>query len=294
MHEFFLEDKIQLRERERMAQLELIVFDTLWLDGGAMFGSVPKTLWSRLTPPDELNRIKLVTRSVILRDGTRKVLVDTGVGEIWQQKHQSYYNFHHHITPSAISGITDVIITHLHFDHAGGLVRKDASGMTVLSFPDALHHCHKINWEQALNPSTREQASYLTSYLFPLKSATLNLLTEETSTIADMAIGTVVNGHTEGLMWIRFQVGETTYAFPSDLVPTSHHLSLPYIMGYDMCARATLKEKEFFLTKAVENSWVIIFQHDPDVAAATISRSAKGDFILKDIVSIDEYFPMDT
>jgi glyoxylase-like metal-dependent hydrolase (beta-lactamase superfamily II) len=209
---------------------------------------------------------------------------------MWNQQHYKYYDFQHIIEPSEISGITDVIITHLHFDHAGGLAsRAGGTEEAVLNFPYATHHCHRRNWEEARNPSPRERASYLSSYLRPLQSASLNLLVDETSSIAGVAHSHVLNGHTEGLMWISIELGDTTYAFPSDLIPTSHHVSLPYIMGYDMCPRSTLKEKELFLTKSVENSWVVVFQHDPDIPAATITLSAKGDFIVNQVVSIDEY-----
>ncbi len=254
-----------------------------------MFGSVPKTLWSRLTRPDDLNRIKLVTRCLLLTTNNRKILVDAGVGKIWNQKQYDYYNFQHLIDPAEIQGVTDVIITHLHFDHAGGLASRHDSKEAVLNFPNAVHHCHRRNWEQALTPSPRERASYLSSYLTPLKSASLHLIFDEISSIAGIVHGHVVNGHTDGLIWLRLEIGDTTYAFPSDLIPTSHHVSLPYIMGYDMCPRATLKEKELFLTQAVENSWVVIFQHDPDIPAATITRSEKGDFMVKQVITLDEY-----
>jgi glyoxylase-like metal-dependent hydrolase (beta-lactamase superfamily II) len=270
-------------------RLQTVVFDSFLLDGGAMFGAVPKTLWSRLTFPDDFNRIKLVTRCLLLTGENRKILIDAGVGRMWEPKHYQYYDFRHFIDPSDISGVTDVIITHFHFDHAGGLVSQQSPDQVILSFPNAIHHCHRTNWEQALSPSPRERASYLSTYLTPLQSASINLLVDETSSIAGIANGHVVNGHTEGLMWISLKVGDTTFAFPSDLIPTSHHVSLPYIMGYDMCPRATLKEKELFLTKAAENSWVVIFQHDPDVAAATIARSAKGDFAVKQVIFVDQY-----
>ena len=270
-------------------QIQIVEFDYFLLDGGAMFGSVPKILWSRLAPPDDLNRIRLVTRCLLLTGKNLKILIDAGAGTIWNERQYRYYNFQHIIEPSTIQDITDVIITHLHFDHAGGLVSRRAEKDVVLNFPDAVHHCHRSNWEQALNPSARERASYLSTYITPLKSASLNLLTDETTLIADMAFGHVANGHTNGLLWIQIETDGTTYAFPSDLIPTSHHVSLPYIMGYDMCPRATLIEKEAFLTKAVENSWVVIFQHDPDIPAATITRSEKGDFIVKQAINIQKY-----
>jgi len=270
-------------------RVQIVEFDYFLLDGGAMFGSVPKTLWSRLTPPDDLNRIRLIARCLLVTARNRKILIDAGVGKLWNQKQYNYYNFQHLIEPSEIQGVTDVIITHLHFDHAGGIVSKQANEDTVLSFPNAVHHCHKSNWEEALNPSPRERASYLSSYLEPLQSASVNLLVDEVSLIADTAYGHVVNGHTNGLLWIRIEADDTTYAFPSDLIPTSHHISLPYIMGYDMCPRATLKEKELFLTKAVDNAWVVIFQHDPEIPAATITRTERGDFAVKQVVALDRY-----
>lgn len=273
-------------------RLEIVEFDRFLLDGGAMFGSVPKAIWARLTTPDDLNRINLVARCLLLTTKNRKILIDAGTGRLWTQKQYSYYNFQHIIDPSEVQGITDVIITHLHFDHAGGLAKKHCSEEAVLTFPQAIHHCHRSNWEQALSPSPREKASYLSSYLTPLKSCSLNLLTEETSLIAETVWGHAVHGHTNGLLWIEISMDGVMYSFPSDLIPTFHHVSLPYIMGYDMCPRATLTEKELFLAKAVENSWVVIFQHDPDVPAATITRSEKGDFMIKDIVAIDKYQPL--
>ena len=249
------------------------------LDGGAMFGSVPKALWSRAIPADEANRIPLACRLLILEGHGRRILVDTGMGTDWSPKEREIYAIEPLMESSlaeCCGAVTDVILTHLHFDHAGGICRLENS-QAIPTFPNAKIHLSRTNWERARNPSIRERASYLPRFVEALEGADIQWC-EDGAEILPGIHARLASGHTDGMMWLQVGSGTGSVVFPSDLVPTACHLPLPYIMGYDMCAATTIREKEAFLDCAVEEEWVVVFEHDAHTAAATIGRNSKGHF----------------
>lgn len=246
---------------------------TFRLDGGAMFGAVPKALWERVAPADDANRIVMATRSLIIEDGKRKMLVDTGCGDKWNPKTRGIFGI-----PDGpyepVEGVTDVLLTHLHFDHAGGLSRLE-NGAPVPNYPHAMHHVPRENLANAQNPHPRERASYLAEIIGVLSQVDLRLTDDGQAIWPGLTVHRS-DGHTRGLMWLTLSDGGETLAFPSDLIPTSHHLPLPYAMGYDMCAETVIEEKRQFLEQAVTGNWLVVFEHDPTVASGRLAFDERG------------------
>lgn len=258
------------------------------LDGGAMFGSVPKVLWERKIAPDEQNRIPLVSRLLVLTGNKRQILVDVGCGRKWSEKEQKIYSFSypsdkrlHEVFPD----VTDVVLTHLHFDHGGGLTYLDDEGELQLSFPNARHYVQQANWEVARFPGPREQATYLEQNVGPLKDADLKLTTGTEEILPGISVHQA-NGHTQGLQWLTLSDAKQTLACPSEMIPTAHHIGVPWIMGYDLCAETTLKEKAGFLDAAIAGDWIVFFGHDADTAAVKLARDERGRCVAKEEVSI--------
>lgn len=248
-----------------------------------MFGSVPKNLWARAIPADDENRIPLVCRSLLLEDHSRKILIDVGCGEKWNDKSRAIYCIQN--SPPESLGfkpneITDVILTHLHFDHAGGISHARAEGGLALTYPNAKVHLQAANWEHARNPTPKDKASYLPENIDPLRSASLQLCDGTTEIIPGIIVHRV-DGHTRGQQWIEISQDGRAVFFPTDLVPTSHHVPLPYHMGYDVCAETLMAEKLSFLQRAVEPGVEVCFQHDKDVSWAKIIRDDKRGFIAR-------------
>lgn len=254
------------------------------LDGGSMFGVVPRTIWARLAPPDEQNRIRLATRSLLIDAGERRFLIDLGNGDKWPEKSRAFYAIEN--LPAAevgldVAAVTDIIVTHLHFDHAGGISRYRAG--TVAPGPRV--HLQADNYETARHPNVRERASYLPETLDGIRAARL----EFTRGTQEIFPGLWVhggNGHTRGHQWVEVKDGERTVVYPGDLIPTSHHVPLPYTMGYDMSAETLLVEKEDFLRRAVAGDWLVVFEHDPEVAAARLKMDERGRYAVRDIVTV--------
>lgn len=263
-------------------QVSLFVLEHFRLDGGAMFGAVPKTLWSRRIQADDTNRIPLACRVALLEGNGRTVLIDCGCGDKWLPKERDIYAIeplNPHVLDSLRDRVTDVVLTHLHFDHAGGISRRRGDGGLELTFPSARVHVQRTNWDHALNPGVRERASYLAENLEPLKAADLHLIDGDLEILPALAVRRC-DGHTPGMQWIRIGRGADALVFAADLIPTSHHVPIPYVMGYDLCAATSMREKEEFLRQAHAESWRVIFEHDRDVALARIGRDAKGAFII--------------
>jgi len=260
--------------------IQEIIFGHFRLDGGCMFGSVPKNLWSKSIPADAENCIHLVCRSLLIHTGDRRFLVDVGMGEKWNDKQRQIYAIKN--TPKGDwgfdpSSVTDVILTHLHFDHAGGITSPTQDGGVELSFPQATIHLQKANWEHALNPTLKDRASYLMDNVKPLAQAKLSLY-EGTHEIVPGLTVHRVDGHTKGQQWIEISSGDERIFFATDLIPTAHHVPLAYHMGYDVCAETLLNEKETFLKRAhAENAWVC-FQHDSETAAAHVTLNTRGQY----------------
>jgi glyoxylase-like metal-dependent hydrolase (beta-lactamase superfamily II) len=260
-----------------------VMFASFRLDGGCMFGSVPKNLWSRSIPADESNRIPLVCRSLLIKDESRVILLDVGIGDKWSDKLRDVYA----IAPEPQSSlgftpdeITDVVLTHLHFDHAGGISYNDTSGTLRLRYPQAKVHLQMANWEHAQHPTPKDRASYMSENIDPLKEANLQLCDGSVEIFPDIIVHRV-DGHTPGQQWIEILAGGERIFFPTDLIPTSHHVPLAYHMGYDVCADTLLREKLAFLERACQPGVRVCFQHDRDIAWATIELTSKGQFIAK-------------
>ena len=262
-------------------QITSFLFGSFRLDGGAMFGSVPKNLWNKKIPADAENCIPMVTRSLLIETENRKMLVDAGMGEKWSDKERLIYaikNTPVDQLPFRSFDITDVLLTHLHFDHAGGISYFD-NGTLKLTYPQAIHYLQEENLRNASVPGLRERASYLLDNVSILDQARLTLVKGHAS-ITDSIQPRVMHGHTRGLQAFIINTGQGIVAYPSDLIPTAQHVSLPWVMGYDMSAVTVLEEKADFLSQAVKENWLLIFEHDATTAAAYIKRDEKGNFIV--------------
>jgi len=253
------------------------VSDRFRLDGGAMFGSVPKTLWSRSIPADEKNRIQLCCRLLVLRGNGIFALVDCGMGSKWDDKGKEIFAIEPLISlDDKFPKLTHLVLTHLHFDHCAGLSRKSSTGELELVFPHATHIVSEENLRRAEKPGLRERASYLSENIQPLLKSTLRQTVDGEELFTDITAHQV-HGHTRGLQWLLIRDKDETIAYPSDLIPTIHHVSLPYVMGYDMCAETAMNEKEKFLEQAVKENWLVVFEHDAETPAARI-RKENGRF----------------
>lgn len=271
----------------KIGKFDVSVIETgyLSLDGGAMFGIVPKNLWSKTNPPDELNRIILSMRLMIIKYDDRIMITDCGVGNKLKEKLSSIYKINHskYDLISSLRGagimpqqVTDVIITHLHFDHIGGATFIDDQSQFQLTFPNAMHHVQKDQWKWALNPSEKDGASYMDENYLPIKEAgRLNLIDGAGEFLPGMELLTF-NGHTPMMQAPKISDGTKTVFYTADIFPHSSHLPLPYIMGYDIEPLKTLAEKKKLLPKIVDEEWLLIFEHDPYNVAGKAERTEKG------------------
>jgi glyoxylase-like metal-dependent hydrolase (beta-lactamase superfamily II) len=273
--------------------VESIVDGFFGLDGGSMFGIVPKPLWSKTNPADEQNRIELAARCLLLEGEGRRILVDTGLGAKNDAKQTEIFKVRRPDDglPGALSRrgiaaeeITDVILTHLHFDHCGGTTQhhesSPASDELSLTFPEAVHHLQRRNWEWAWNPSGKDAGSFRKEDFSPLENSDkLRLIDGDTELFPGIHLH-VVDGHTPAMQLVRIASGGSSLVFLADLVPTRSHLKWPYIMAYDNEPLVTLGEKRDLLPLAAAEGWIVAFQHDPECAAATLR--AEGDRVLLD------------
>ena len=260
------------------------------LDGGAMFGVVPKTLWNRTNPADENNLIDIAARCMLIEDGKRLILIDTGMGNKQSDKFFGYYSLWgtHSLDGSLAQhgfhrdDITDVFMTHLHFDHCGGSVNwnKDKTGYEP-AFKNAKYWTNQDHWEWATKPNAREKASFLSENLFPMQeSGQLNFIEKPKSDFGiskEMDFGIFyVDGHTEKMMIPHIKYDDKTIAFCADLLPTAGHIPLPFVMGYDTRPLLTLPEKEKFLKTAVDNNFYLWLEHDAHNEIITVENTEKG------------------
>lgn len=256
----------------------------LGLDGGAMFGIVPRALWQRHIAPDDENRIPLAMRCLLLRGHGRTILIDNGLGDKYDAKFGRIFAVdreRHDLARSLAAlgvtpeDVTDVLLTHLHFDHCGGSTTREAGGELTTTFPNATYHVQRSQWDWA-HESPREQASFLAENLGPLEtSGQLNLLAESASPFPSVALLTV-DGHTRGQQLPLIQGDEATLLFAADLLPTAAHVPLLWIMAYDVAPLDTLAEKQRILAQAAAERWTVFFEHDPEVATARIAETERG------------------
>ena len=265
------------------------------LDGGAMFGIIPKTMWRKLSPADELNRIHLVTRSLLLVNNKRKILIDTGNGTKWEEKYKRIYQIDtsiYNIETSlnkfgyASEDITDVICTHLHFDHVGGNTKID-EGKIVPTFPNAKYWVSKENWKLANHPSQKDAGSFLVDdWEILAENGMLEIVNGDESFIEGVDIF-LSNGHTLGLMHPIISDENQTIFYGSDLFPTATHIPIQWVMSYDIHPMITIKEKFKLLKKMYEENWILFFEHDPNFQACTINWDG-NKFKKKGSVTISE------
>ncbi|HMU41775.1 MAG TPA: MBL fold metallo-hydrolase [Ignavibacteriaceae bacterium] len=264
-------------------KLSIAVSSYFSLDGGAMFGIIPKPFWEKSNPADEYNRVKLATRHLILQSDNRKIIIDTGMGNKWDDKSRSIYNLdsaHKHELANELlnieaASITDVLLTHLHFDHTGGSTKFD-NGKLIPTFPNAKYYVQKKNYEWAINPSDRDKGSYIKNNFEPLKNEGVLHFVNDEEQFDDEISFIIVNGHTFYQQLIKISDGENTLLCVCDLLPFASHIPLPYIMGYDLQPLVTLNEKKKILQKAVDEDWKLFFYHDPEIAYATVMQTDKG------------------
>jgi glyoxylase-like metal-dependent hydrolase (beta-lactamase superfamily II) len=260
------------------------------LDGGAMFGVVPKTIWNKTNPADENNLIDIAARCLLIEDGNRLILIDTGMGNKQSDKFFGYYSLwgSHSLDKSLAKhgfsrdDITDVFMTHLHFDHCGGSViwNKDKTGYEV-AFKNAKFWTNENHWEWATKPNAREKASFLSENILPMQeSGQLNFIKRSEGDFlskSELDFGIFfVDGHTEKMMIPHIQYQDKTIAFCADLIPTAGHLPLPYVMGYDTRPLLTMPEKSKFLTAAAENNYYLFLEHDAHNEIITVEKTEKG------------------
>jgi glyoxylase-like metal-dependent hydrolase (beta-lactamase superfamily II) len=260
-----------------------LVVSEFALDGGAMFGVIPRPMWERAAPPDSLGRISMVTRSLVVRisDTNRVVVIDSGMGQNWSDIERSRYRVAKEVPSIAESleeigierdQVTDAIITHLHFDHAGGWTESDSNGKLVPVFPNATHYVQEEQLNTALEPSARDRGSFIEGNFKSLAEAGL-IKTVAGSCELPCGVDVIaLRGHTPGLQVPIVRGEKETVVFPSDLIPTAAHLKLPWIMAYDLYPLKTLEEKADLLEKAANNDWTLVIQHDPEITAVKITK----------------------
>ncbi|HEY8398383.1 MAG TPA: MBL fold metallo-hydrolase [Flavihumibacter sp.] len=275
--------------------MQLYTIDTgnFKLDGGAMFGVVPKTLWNKLNPADENNLCTWSMRCLLIEEGDRLILVDTGIGNKQDAKFFSHYYLHGDASLDkslAAHGfhrddITDVFLTHLHFDHCGGCIEREGEKL-VPAFKNAVYWSHENHWDWAVHPNDREKASFLKENILPIQeSGQLKLLTGSSEMVEgqlpeikfteNFSIR-LVNGHTNAMMLPQLNYKGRTIVYMADLLPSVAHIPIPYVMAYDMFPLTTLKEKKSFLQEATDKNYLLCFEHDPQIECCELVQTEKG------------------
>lgn len=264
-------------------ELKVINAGGFKLDGGAMFGVVPKSMWNKVNPADENNMCSWVMRCLLVESDGRLILIDSGMGTKQSEKFFSYYYLYGEDTlltslnKAGVSenDITDNFLTHLHFDHVGGSITKDSNGNMVPQFAKATYWSNEDHWNWAVTPNDREKASFLKENILPIEeSGQLKLVeNKEELPFADIIY---VDGHTERMMLPVIEYKGRKIVFMADLLPSVGHIPLPWVMSYDVRPLQTLVEKEKFLNEAVENDWVLFFEHDPNIECCTLKRTERG------------------
>lgn len=262
------------------------------LDGGAMFGVVPKTIWNKINPADENNLCSWALRCLLIEDGNRLILVDNGNGDKQDAKFWSHYYLHgdDSLEKSLAKygftkdDITDIFLTHLHFDHCGGSITIE-NGKYVPNFKHATYWSNEEHWKWATKPNEREKASFLTENILPIaESGKLKFI--DVPAVTGNSLGTsafsenisvrFVNGHTLAMMLPQISCNGKVVVFMADLLPSAGHIPLPYVMSYDMFPLTTLNEKKSFLVEALEKDYILFFEHDKDHECCTLQQTQKG------------------
>lgn len=269
-----------------MSEMKLHIIETglFKLDGGAMFGVVPRVVWSRYQTPDENNLVTWAMRCLLIEKGEKLILIDTGMGDKQDEKFRSHFHpsgedtLMKSIQNAGFSAqdITDVVLTHLHFDHCGGAVNKEKDGSLVLAFPNATYWSEEQHWKWAVNPNDREKASFLKENILPIEeSGQLQFVNEETIIIPELTFS-LTHGHTESMLIPHIKYGDKTVVFMADLLPSPTHIPIAWVMGYDIRPMNTIREKEVFLSDAIKGNYILFFEHDEKVQACTVKQTERG------------------
>ncbi|WP_276503139.1 MBL fold metallo-hydrolase [Terrimonas pollutisoli] len=262
------------------------------LDGGAMFGVVPKSIWNKINPADENNMCSWALRSLLIEDGKRLILVDNGMGDKQDAKFFGHYYLHGDDTLDKSlakygfnrNDITDVFLTHLHFDHCGGSILREGEKL-VPAFKNAIYWSNEEHWNWAVKPNEREKASFLKENILPIQESGQLKFTETAKSngsqlaqvsFADNFSIRFVNGHTQAMMLPQLKYNGKTIVYMADLLPSQGHIPLPYVMAYDMFPMTTLNEKKAFLTEALENDYILFFEHDPFYECCNLQQTDRG------------------
>ena len=257
------------------------------LDGGAMFGVVPKSMWNKSNPADENNLCTWALRCLLIEDDGRLILVDNGIGDKQDEKFFSHYYLHGNDSLDKSldkigfdkEDITDVFLTHLHFDHCGGSIVRKGNAL-VSAFPNATFWSNERHWKWATEPNDREKASFLKENILPIReSGKLEMIAVKERGLTDFTKNISIRfsyGHTEAMMLPQIRNAGKTIVFMADLIPSAAHIPIPYVMAYDMFPLTTLMEKKAFLKEAVENEYILVFEHDPFIECCTVHETEKG------------------
>ena len=266
------------------------------LDGGAMFGVVPKTIWDKLNPPDENNLCSWAMRCLLVEDGNRLILIDNGIGDKQSDKFFSHYFLHGNDTLDkslqkhgfSRNDITDVFLTHLHFDHCGGSIIRDGEKY-IPAFKNAVYWSNERHWKWATEPNDREKASFLKENILPvMESGQLRFIEQHSAEFPAGIHIRQVFGHTDAMMLPQVQYKGKTIVFMADLLPSAAHIPIPYVMAYDMFPLTTLNEKKSFINEAQQNNYILFFEHDPQIECCNLLMTEKGirkneSFLLSEI-----------
>lgn len=275
----------------KLGQFELsIVSDgKFWLDGGTMFGVVPKVMWDKLNPADDLNRIELGLNCLLIQTPDNKILVDTGIGEKLKERFKDIYRVERDFSLIEVlhrrgiepEDIDKVINTHLHFDHCGGNTVKKG-GKSVPTFPNAQYIIQRQEWYDAIHPNERTKASYLKENFVPLEENAQLLLVDGEQEVSKGVKVIVTNGHTQGHQSVLIESNGSKAIYFGDLIPTTSHIKIPYVMGYDLFPLDIIKKKKDILQTALGEHWLLIFEHDPKTTFAYIVEE-NGNQVLKPV-----------
>lgn len=263
------------------------------LDGGAMFGVVPKVIWNSINPADENNLCTWAMRCLLIEDGDRLILIDTGIGNKQDEKFFRHYYLHGDDTLDTSlakhgfnrNDITDVVLTHLHFDHCGGAIEREGDRL-VPAFKNAVYWSNEKHWNWAVHPNDREKASFLKENILPIQeSGQLKFIDTPQDQSADRLASIVFNenisfrfvsGHTESMMLPQIRYKDQTIVYLADLLPSAGHIPLPYVMAYDMFPLNTLEEKSLFLNEALSSDYTLLFEHDARIECCKLKSTEKG------------------
>jgi glyoxylase-like metal-dependent hydrolase (beta-lactamase superfamily II) len=276
------------------------------LDGGAMFGVVPKVIWNEINPADEKNLCTWAMRCLLIEDDEKLILIDNGIGNKQDERFLRHYYLHGDNTLDKSlakhgfhrDDITDMFLTHLHFDHCGGSIVREGNKL-VPAFKNAVYWSNEVHWQWAIKPNEREKASFLKENILPIQeSGQLQFIQTPEEAFSNKLLSTAftenisirfVSGHTQSMMLPQINFKDKTIVYMADLLPSAGHIPLPYIMAYDMFPLTTLNEKRMFLNEALDNNYILFFEHDPKIECCDLKMTDRGirmgnSFSLKEIV----------